>query len=135
MLNTTYTVGQDLFSAITKVLDKYLTEPIKNMIRKEMSQCLFVNANLIEPNYEELNREQENLQTTLEGFIEDQNDARFMTLQAMIKEVGQDCEKNNELMDKGILPTRKLATILATVPTIKKAVYKRNLYSRVWELA
>ncbi|CAG8559136.1 24331_t:CDS:2 [Cetraspora pellucida] len=36
-LNTTYTVGQDLFLAITKVLDKYLTEPIKNMIREEMS--------------------------------------------------------------------------------------------------
>ena len=58
MLNTTYTVKQDLFPAITKVLDKYLTEPIKNMIREEISQCLFVNANLIKPNYEELNREQ-----------------------------------------------------------------------------
>ncbi|RIB20240.1 hypothetical protein C2G38_2304707 [Gigaspora rosea] len=44
------------------------------------------------------------------------------------------CEKNNEPMDKGILPIRKPATIPATVPTIKKAVYKRNLYGRVWGL-
>ncbi|RIB09993.1 hypothetical protein C2G38_2043859 [Gigaspora rosea] len=38
-------------------------------------------------------------------------------------------------MDKSILPTRKPATIPATVPTIKKAVYKRNLYGCVWGLA
>ncbi|RIB12488.1 hypothetical protein C2G38_2041785 [Gigaspora rosea] len=86
-----------------------------------------------------------------------------MTLQAMIEEVGQEevseiwkvidirnihqdvlnlqesivysCEKNKEPIDKGILPTRKQATIPATVHTIKKAVYKRNLYGRVWGLA
>ncbi|RIB04401.1 hypothetical protein C2G38_2048463 [Gigaspora rosea] len=45
------------------------------------------------------------------------------------------CEKNNEPMDKGILPTRKPATIPATVSMIKKAVYKRNLYGHVWGLA
>ncbi|RHZ75962.1 hypothetical protein Glove_208g167 [Diversispora epigaea] len=56
--NTVSTVEQDLFPTITKVLDKYLTEPIYNIIRAEMSQCLFVNANIINPSDEELNREQ-----------------------------------------------------------------------------
>ncbi|RHZ72158.1 hypothetical protein Glove_245g27 [Diversispora epigaea] len=88
--NTIFTVGQDLFPTITKVLNKYLTEPINNMIRAEISQCLFVNANMIEPSDEELNREQENFQRMSDGFIEDQYDARFITLQAMIAEVGRD---------------------------------------------
>ncbi|RHZ53322.1 hypothetical protein Glove_443g1 [Diversispora epigaea] len=88
--NIVSTVGQDLFLTITKVLDKYLTEPIYNIIRAEMSQCLFVNANIINPSDEELNREQENFQRMSDEFIEDQYDARFITLQTMIEEVGKD---------------------------------------------
>jgi len=56
--NTISAPGQDLFPMVTKVLDKYLTEPINNMIKTEISQCLFVNANMIEINDEELNCEQ-----------------------------------------------------------------------------
>ncbi|RHZ89158.1 hypothetical protein Glove_18g82 [Diversispora epigaea] len=88
--NTVSTVGQDLFSTITKVFDKYLTEPIYNIIRAEMSQCLFVNANIINPSDEELNHEQENFQRMSDGFIEDQYDARFITFQTMIEKVGKD---------------------------------------------
>jgi hypothetical protein len=50
--------GQDLFPIVTKILDKYLTEPINNTIKTEISQCLFVTANMIELNNEELNCEQ-----------------------------------------------------------------------------
>lgn len=56
--NTTSMAGEDLFSKVTKVLDKYFTEPINNTIKREMSQCLFVNANIIELNDKELNCEQ-----------------------------------------------------------------------------
>ncbi|CAB4425841.1 unnamed protein product [Rhizophagus irregularis] len=69
--NTTSTSGQDLF-------------PIKYL------QCLFVNAIMIEPNNEELSGEQENPDKASDGFIEDQHDARFITLQTMIEEVGQE---------------------------------------------
>ncbi|CAB4476018.1 unnamed protein product [Rhizophagus irregularis] len=54
----------------------------------EISQCLFVTANMIELNNEELNCEQENPHRLSDGFIEDQHDARFITLQAMIEEIG-----------------------------------------------
>ncbi|CAB5190473.1 unnamed protein product [Rhizophagus irregularis] len=42
---------------------------------------------------------------------------------------------NNEFIDENILPIRKAATIPTTVPILKKAVHKRNLYGRVWGLA
>ncbi|PKY18415.1 hypothetical protein RhiirB3_383297 [Rhizophagus irregularis] len=82
--------GQDLFSIVTKILDKYLTEPINNTIKTEISQYLFVTANMIELNNEELNCEQENPHKLSDGFIEDQFDAHFITLQAMIEEIGQE---------------------------------------------
>ncbi|CAB4385522.1 unnamed protein product [Rhizophagus irregularis] len=63
---------------------------------------------MIEPNNEELSCEQENPDKASDGFIEDQHDARFITLQTMIEEVGQERVK---------------------------AVYKRNLYGHVWGLA
>ncbi|CAG8631710.1 7290_t:CDS:2, partial [Gigaspora margarita] len=37
--------------------------------------------------------------------------------------------------DKNILTRRKPAMIPTTIPTLKKSIYKRNLYSRVWGLA
>ncbi|CAG8785257.1 9814_t:CDS:2, partial [Cetraspora pellucida] len=37
-----------------EVINKYLTEPIANAIKIEISQCLFVSANKIEPSIEEL---------------------------------------------------------------------------------
>ncbi|CAB5381740.1 unnamed protein product [Rhizophagus irregularis] len=88
--NTTSTSGQDLFPIVTKTLNKYLTDPISNTIKTEISQCLFVNAIMIEPNNEELSCEQENPDKASDGFIEDQHDARFITLQTMIEEVGQE---------------------------------------------
>ncbi|CAB4426979.1 unnamed protein product [Rhizophagus irregularis] len=84
--NTTSTSGQDLFPIVTKTLNKYLTDPISNTIKTEISQCLFVNAIMIEPNNKELNCEQENPDKASDGFIEDQHDARFITLQTMIEE-------------------------------------------------
>ncbi|CAB4478037.1 unnamed protein product [Rhizophagus irregularis] len=45
---------------------------------------------MIEPNNEELSCEQENPDKALDGFIEDQHDACFITLQTMIKEIGQE---------------------------------------------
>ncbi|CAB5377143.1 unnamed protein product [Rhizophagus irregularis] len=45
--------GQDLFSIVTKI-----TEPINNTIKTEISQCLFVTANMIELNNKELNCKQ-----------------------------------------------------------------------------
>ncbi|PKY57310.1 hypothetical protein RhiirA4_478295 [Rhizophagus irregularis] len=119
---------------------------------------------MIELNDDELNCEQENSQKVSDGFIEDQRDARFITLQAMIDEVGQDdvleiwkvvdirnerknhdiyqdenlqesiifnnreSTRDNEFIDKNILPIRKAATIPTTVPILKKTVHKRNLY-------
>ncbi|RHZ55116.1 hypothetical protein Glove_420g13 [Diversispora epigaea] len=160
--NTVSTVGQDLFPEIIKVFNKYLTEPINNIIKTEISQCLFVNANLIKPSDKELNSEQENLQKMSDGFIKDQYDARFITLQAMIEEVEKDKvleiwkvvdirngvssqesiifnhkrdAHDNKSMDKGILSTRKPVTISTTIPTLKKAVRKRNLYGQIWGLA
>ncbi|CAB5392640.1 unnamed protein product [Rhizophagus irregularis] len=115
---------------------------------------------MIELNDDELNCEQKNFQKASNGFIEDQRDARFITLQAMIDEVGQDdvleiwkdiyqnenlqesiifnnreSTWDNEFVDENILPIQKAATISTTVPILKKAVHKRNLYGRVWELA
>ncbi|CAB5350440.1 unnamed protein product [Rhizophagus irregularis] len=157
--NTTSTSGQDLFPIVTKTLNKYLTDPISNTIKTEISQCLFVNAIMIEPNNEELSCEQENPDKASDGFIEDQHDARFITLQTMIEEVGQERvmipqrwykdiyqsgldlqEKiigvyNNEFTDEGILPAQKPITIPTTIPILRKAVYKRNLYGHVWGLA
>ncbi|CAB4425742.1 unnamed protein product [Rhizophagus irregularis] len=147
-----------------------------NTIKTEISQCLFVNAIMIEPNNEELSCEQENPDKASDGFIEDQHDARFITLQTMIEEVGQErvleiwkvvdirSEKrqyihfviivntdiyqsgldlqekiigvyNNEFTDEGILPAQKPITIPTTIPILRKAVYKRNLYGHVWGLA
>ncbi|RIB22697.1 hypothetical protein C2G38_2033379 [Gigaspora rosea] len=37
--------------------------------------------------------------------------------------------------DRNILPIRKPATIPTTIPTLKKSIYKRNLYGCVWGLA
>ncbi|CAB5379447.1 unnamed protein product [Rhizophagus irregularis] len=89
--NTSSVAGQDLFPIVTKILDKYyVTEPINNTIKTEISQCLFVTANMIELNNEELNCEQENPHRSSDGFIEDQHDVRFITLQAMIEEIGQE---------------------------------------------
>ncbi|GES92607.1 protein FAR1-related sequence 5-like [Rhizophagus clarus] len=56
--NTIPVIGQDLFPVVTKLFDKYLTEPINNIIKTKMSQCLFINVNMIELNDEELNCEQ-----------------------------------------------------------------------------
>ncbi|CAB4423407.1 unnamed protein product [Rhizophagus irregularis] len=157
--NTTSTSGQDLFPIVTKTLNKYLTDPISNTIKTEISQCLFVNAIMIEPNNEELSCKQENPDKASDGFIEDQHDACFITLQTMIEEVGQERvmipqrwykdiyqsgldlqEKiigvyNNEFTDEGILPAQKPITIPTTIPILRKAVYKRNLYGHVWGLA
>ncbi|CAG8508321.1 494_t:CDS:2, partial [Cetraspora pellucida] len=88
--NTITIPGQDLFPEITKVIDEYLTEPISNAIKIEMSQCLFISANRIEPNIDELHNKQENTQLASDGFIEDKYDAHFITLQALIDEVGWD---------------------------------------------
>jgi len=43
--------------------------------------------------------------------------------------------QDNEFINKDILPIRKPVTIPTTVPILKKAVHKRNLYGRVWGLA
>ena len=43
---------------VTKVFNEYLTKSISNTIKIEMSQCLFVNTNIIESNNDELNCEQ-----------------------------------------------------------------------------
>jgi hypothetical protein len=43
--------------------------------------------------------------------------------------------RNNKFTDEGILPIRKPATIPTTVPMLKKAIHKRNLYGHVWGLA
>ncbi|CAB4397829.1 unnamed protein product [Rhizophagus irregularis] len=88
--NTSSVAGQDLFLIVTKILDKYLIEPINNTIKTEIFQCLFVTANMIELNNEELNCEQENPHKSSDGFIEDQLDTRFITFQAMIEEIGQE---------------------------------------------
>ncbi|CAB4435966.1 unnamed protein product [Rhizophagus irregularis] len=157
-------------------IDSRLKEEERNTIKTEISQCLFVNAIMIELNNEELSCEQENPDKASDGFIEDQHDARFITLQTMIKEVGQErvleiwkvvdirSEKrqyihfviivntdiyqsgldlqekiigvyNNEFTDEGILPAKKPITIPTTIPILRKAVYKRNLYGHVWGLA
>ncbi|PKC70804.1 hypothetical protein RhiirA1_454329 [Rhizophagus irregularis] len=119
-------------------------------------------ANMIELNNEELNCKQENPHKLSDGFIEDQFDAHFITLQAMIEEIGQEevleiwkvvdirnetnlQEKvifnnkegihDDETMNNNTLPVRKPVTIPITVPVLKKAVHKRNLYGRVWGLA
>ncbi|CAG8746628.1 13364_t:CDS:2, partial [Cetraspora pellucida] len=60
MMNTIPIARQDLFPKIINVIDEYLTEPISNAIKMEMSQCLFVSANEIEPSFEELHCEQRN---------------------------------------------------------------------------
>ncbi|CAB4436448.1 unnamed protein product [Rhizophagus irregularis] len=56
--NTTFTSGQDLFPRVIKMINKYLTDPISNTIKAEMAECLFVNANIIEPNDKDLSCEQ-----------------------------------------------------------------------------
>ncbi|PKC04388.1 hypothetical protein RhiirA5_502802 [Rhizophagus irregularis] len=53
---------------------------------------------MIEFNNEELNCKQENLHKSSDGFIEDQFDAYFITLQVMIEEIGQ-----KESISKGII--------------------------------
>ncbi|CAB4431555.1 unnamed protein product [Rhizophagus irregularis] len=61
-----------------------------NTIKAEMAECLFVNTNIIEPNDEDLSCEQETPHRSSDGFIEDQHDARFITLQTIIEEVGRE---------------------------------------------
>lgn len=56
--NTISIAGQDLFPEIVNVINEYLTEPIANAIKIEMSQCLFISAKKIEPTIEELHSEQ-----------------------------------------------------------------------------
>ncbi|CAG8606669.1 4900_t:CDS:1, partial [Scutellospora calospora] len=58
MTNTISIAGQDLFSKVVKVIDEYLIEPITNIIKIEISQCLFISTNKIEPNIEELHSKQ-----------------------------------------------------------------------------
>ncbi|CAG8484096.1 5659_t:CDS:2 [Cetraspora pellucida] len=150
MTNTISIARQDLFPEVVKVIDEYLTELITNAIKIEMSQCLFISANKIEPNIKELHSEQKNNQLESNGFIEDQYDAHLIMLQAIIDEVEwedvppQDGPipessifnyKMGILNDKIVLPIRKPTTIPTTNPTFKKSIYKRNLYDHVWRLA
>ncbi|RHZ84103.1 hypothetical protein Glove_85g100 [Diversispora epigaea] len=159
-----------------------------------MSQCLFVNANIIEPNDEELNHKQAMiekigrdevlkiwkvvdirserkiiyilfiiinaisflcscLKSISRGVIchhyfcvmMNSKTAAFhisMITQLWYKDIYQDginpqesvvlnCERdaqNNDSIYKGILPTQCPVTILTTVPMLRKAIRKRNLY-------
>ncbi|CAB5366871.1 unnamed protein product [Rhizophagus irregularis] len=76
---------------------------------------------MIELNDDELNCEQD--------IYQDEN------LQESIIFNNRESIWNNEFIDENILPIRKAATIPTTVPILKKAVHKRNLYGRVWGLA
>ncbi|RHZ46462.1 hypothetical protein Glove_621g28 [Diversispora epigaea] len=101
--------GQNLFPTITKVLDKYLTEPINNIIRTEISQCLFVNANMIKPSNEELNQKQ----------------ICYMYETNLQESIILNCERdtyNSESINKSILPTQYLVTIPTTVFMFRKAI-------------
>ncbi|CAB4394588.1 unnamed protein product [Rhizophagus irregularis] len=141
--NTSSVAGQDLFPIVTKILDKYyVTEPINNTIKTEISQCLFVTANMIELNNEELNCEQENPHRSSDGFIEDQHDRWYRdiyqdetNLQEKVIFNNKEDIHDDETMNNNTLPVRKPVTIPITVPVLKKAAHKRNLYGRVWGLA
>ncbi|CAG8627887.1 13833_t:CDS:2 [Cetraspora pellucida] len=85
---TVPTTGHDLFPEVVDVINKYTTKTINDALKLEMGQCLYIAANKIEPTSEELTREQENDKQTYNGFIEDQHDARHITLQAIIDEIG-----------------------------------------------
>ncbi|CAB4436541.1 unnamed protein product [Rhizophagus irregularis] len=67
------------------MINKYLTDPISNTIKAEMAECLFVNANIIEPNDKDLSCEQETPHRSSDGFIENQHNARFITLQTTVQ--------------------------------------------------
>uniref|UniRef100_U9SHT1 Uncharacterized protein n=1 Tax=Rhizophagus irregularis (strain DAOM 181602 / DAOM 197198 / MUCL 43194) TaxID=747089 RepID=U9SHT1_RHIID len=61
---------KNLKTIVTKILDKYLIKLINNTIKTEISQCLFVTANMIEFNNKKLNCKQENSYRSLDSFIE-----------------------------------------------------------------
>ncbi|CAG8521711.1 431_t:CDS:2 [Diversispora eburnea] len=126
--NTVSTIGQDLFSEIIKVLNKYLTEPINNIIKTEISQCLFVNVNLIKPSNEELNKVEKDKVLEIWKVIDIRNGVNSQ--ESIIFNYKRDAYDN-----EGILSTRKLVTISTTVSTLKKAIRKRNLYNQIWGLA
>ncbi|CAG8499085.1 30322_t:CDS:1, partial [Gigaspora margarita] len=52
----------------TENIDKYLTEPVSNIVKAEMSQYLFLTANRIEPIPSELNSEEEIKEEALNEF-------------------------------------------------------------------
>ncbi|CAB5361963.1 unnamed protein product [Rhizophagus irregularis] len=124
--NTSSVAEQDLFPIVTKILDKYLTEPINNTIKTEISQYLFVTANMIELNNEELNCEQR----WYKNLYQDETNLQEKVIFNNKKDIYDD-----ETMNNNTLPVRKPVTIPITVPVLKKAVHKRNLYGRVWGLA
>ncbi|CAG8603705.1 17887_t:CDS:2, partial [Cetraspora pellucida] len=87
---TVSTPGHALFPAVTKNIDKYLTDIINNRIKDEMAESLFLTANQIVPTSYKLNSEQEIDEETSCGFLEDNYDARQITLQSIIDEVGNE---------------------------------------------
>ncbi|RIB06736.1 hypothetical protein C2G38_2216299 [Gigaspora rosea] len=81
------TAEHDLFSEVVKIIDKYHTEAVNNIVKFEMAQCLFLMASRVEPTPEELISEQESSEEASNGFIEDNYNAQKITLQAIIDEV------------------------------------------------
>ncbi|RIB00502.1 hypothetical protein C2G38_2234091 [Gigaspora rosea] len=84
---------------MTKIIDQYLTEAINNIIKTEIAQYLFLTANRIELIVDELNYEQEVDEEASYGFLEDNYDARKITLWAIIDEVGSE---NIKEIQKGL---------------------------------
>ncbi|CAG8461648.1 10225_t:CDS:2 [Scutellospora calospora] len=87
MFATTSTTDNDLFSIVTKNIDKYLTEAVSSIIKDEITQCLFLTANIIELTLDEFNSEQEVEEEISCRFLEDNYDACKITLNAIIDEV------------------------------------------------
>ncbi|CAG8487743.1 10644_t:CDS:2, partial [Scutellospora calospora] len=92
--NTISIARQDLFFEIIKVTNEYLTKPITNAIKIEISQYLFISANKIEPSIEELYRKQKNYQLASNRFLEDQYNVYLIILQTIVDEVEQEELKN-----------------------------------------
>ncbi|CAG8785914.1 15151_t:CDS:2 [Cetraspora pellucida] len=84
---TVSTPGHALFPAVTKNIDKYLTDIINNRIKDEMAESLFLTANQIVITSYKLNFEQEIDEETSCEFFEDNYDACQITLQSIIDEV------------------------------------------------
>ncbi|CAB4374448.1 unnamed protein product [Rhizophagus irregularis] len=159
--------GQDLFSIVTKI-----TEPINNTIKTEISQCLFVTANMIELNNKELNCKQAMIEEIGQEEVleiwkvvdirsERKNHVHFIIivnaisyLCSCLKSISKGiicrhyfCVMINSKIaafhisiipqrwNNNTLSVQKSVTIPITVPALKKAVHKRNLYGHVWELA